>query len=120
MRDLPLLCIRVSQEDTRGGGLEGGQRVRFVDMFGEKVRLGEGDCRDLGIVRVVGRAAEACGFEDWAVCVEEALVVAQVVWVDVEVVAHVGEAVGAFRIADGVAIDCDGYGCFGGEDVGDF
>lgn len=40
--------------------------------------------------------------------------------VDIEVVAHVGEAVGAFGVADSVAVDCDGYGGFGGEDVGDF
>lgn len=76
MRDLPLFRIRISQEDTRGRGLESGQRMRFVDLFGEKVRLCESNCRDLGIVGVVGRAAKACGFEDWAVCVEEALVVA--------------------------------------------
>lgn len=120
MRDLPLLCIRVTQEDTRSGGLEGRQWMRVVDLFGEKVRLGEGDCRDLRIVRVVGRPAKTCRFENWAVSIEEALVVAQVVWVDFEVVANVGEAIGAWGVADGVAIDCDGYGVFGGENVVDF
>lgn len=51
--------------------------------------------------------------------VEETLVVAEVVGVDLKVVADVGQAFGAGDGADRVVVDCDGDGARGAEDVGD-
>jgi hypothetical protein len=67
---------------------------------------------------VVHGAAQVGRLEQGAVLVEEALVVAQVVRVDLEVVAYVGEAFWAGDGPDGVVVDGEAYGGGGVEDGG--
>ncbi|GKT95657.1 LOW QUALITY PROTEIN: short-chain dehydrogenase/reductase [Colletotrichum tofieldiae] len=116
---LPLRRVGVAKEDAGLLVLDGVEGVAGNDVLCEEVALGEEDVGEGRVVGVVDDGAHVVGLEERAVLLEEALVVAQVVWVDLEVVADEGEALGTGDLADGVAIDGDGDGSVGGEDVGD-
>jgi hypothetical protein len=57
--------------------------------------------------------------EDGTILIEESLMIAQVVWVDLEEVAHEREPFGARDLADGLAAYRDGDCVCGGEDLRD-
>jgi hypothetical protein len=73
----------------------------------------------LGVIRVVDCAAHVGRLENGTILIEESLVVSQVVWVDLEEVAHEGETLGAGDLADGLAVYGDGNWVCGGENFGD-
>jgi hypothetical protein len=73
----------------------------------------------LRVVGVVDCAAHVGGLKDGAILIEESLMVAQMVWVDLEEVAHKGEAFRARDLANGLAVYRDGNWPCGGENFGD-
>lgn len=115
----PFGGVSIAKEDTCFLVLDGVQWVSLVDLFREKVRLGEHNCAKLGVVGVVDCTAHVGGLEDGTILIEESLVIAQVVWVDLEKVSNEGEAFGAGDLADGLAFYRDGNWACGGEDPRD-
>ena len=120
MSYFPFRRIGVSQEDACGWGLQGVKRVGFVDLLSEKVGLGEGNRRYLGVIGLVHRPAHIFSFNDGTILLEETLVVSKVIGINFEEVAHVGQALWTRGIAYAVAVDCDRHGATRCDNVGNF
>ena len=111
--ETPVFRLGVADEDGRVV-LDAEEGVAGVDVLGHVCGLGQRDGRDLRAVREVGGLAHVGGFDDGAVFPEEPVVIAQVVGEDLVVAAYEGEAGGALRALDGVAIDAEAHGGGGG------
>lgn len=83
------------------------KRVLGGDLLAEKSILVEYVVGDDGVVGLIDDGSEVCGLENRAVCFEKSLVVAEMIWVNLVVVADVREALGTWHISDLLAIDCD-------------
>jgi hypothetical protein len=77
------------------------------DLLGEETILVENVVGDHGVIGLVNNTSEIGSFEDWSVCVEQSLMVAEMVRVDLVVVADVREAFGTWHVSDLLAVDCD-------------
>jgi len=86
--DSPFFSIGISKENSSSFVLDRVQRVGLVDFLGEEVGLGKHDTGGGRIVGQICHTSKTLGFDDRAIVLEEALVVAQVVREYVEVVAN--------------------------------
>ena len=84
MHDLPALTVRVAEEDACTVVLDGIQVVVAVDDLGEERCLRESDEGDLRVVGLEDFGAKCARAEDGSVLSEEALVVSEVIGIDLE------------------------------------
>ena len=88
------------------------------DLLGEEAILVEHMVGDYRIVGLVDNAAEVGRLEDGSVCVEQSLVIAKMVRVDLIVVADIREAFGAWHVSDLLPINCDRNWLLAVDDLG--
>lgn len=113
MHQPPRLGIRVADKDSGRFALQRVQRViHIAHDLGEKIALGQGNKRDPWVIDLHRLAPQRRRLENRPILLEHALIVAQMVGEDREVVADPGRAFGAGHFADGVAVDgeADGFG----------
>lgn len=92
MGDLPLGSIGVPEENSSGRGFQSVERVRFVDLLGEEVRLGKHNGRKLWVVGLINSSAHVCCLYQRSKLLEKALVVTEVVRVNFKVVSNPWQA----------------------------
>ena len=81
--------------------------VLGCDLLGEETIFVEYVVGNHRVVGLVNNTSEVGRFEDWSICVEQSLVVAEMVRVNLVVVADVRKAFGTWHVSDLLAIDCD-------------
>jgi hypothetical protein len=114
----PLLGVGIAQEHAGLLVLDGVQGVSWDDLLGEELGLAENNLRQGRVVGVVDGRAHVARLDEGTVHLKQPLVVAQVVRVHLEVVADVGEALGAGHLAHRLAVHRDGDRARGLEHVG--
>lgn len=113
----PGLGVCVSKEDACFLIHDTEKWVRRGDLLAEKSILVEYVVGDDRVVGLVNDGSEVGGLDHRAVCIEESLVVAEMVWVDLVVVADVREPLRTWHISDLLAIDCDCNWLFAVDDL---
>lgn len=106
----PLLGVGVTKENTGLETLDGEEGVAGDNLLGEELALSKDNVGEGGVVGLVDGAAHGVGDNQRAVLFKQALVVAEMVGEDFEVVAKVGNTAGSRDLTDSLAIDGDADG----------